>query len=148
MEYYWETFINMVDGPKLITILVLIAIDFVMGVIVALKEGTFQMDKIANFLNTSVLYFLGGYLLLGVAATVEPGIGEGVVIAAFALLDATMIGFIIAKAKKLGIPVPDSVGFLKFPPTTPAARPASRAEAVQPEDTPAPQDKPHTKPPW
>lgn len=148
MEYYWETFINMVDGPKIITILALIAIDFVMGVIVALKEGTFQLDKIANFLNTSVLYFFGGYLLLGVAATVEPGIGEGVVIAAFALLDATMIGFILAKAKKLGLPIPESVGPLKFPSGTLGTRASYRAGAVIPGDKPAPQDKPHKTPPW
>jgi len=115
MEYFWQTFINMVDGYKLITILALILVDFIMGIIVAIKSGEFQLSKIAQFLNTSVLCFLGGYLVLGVAATVDPSIGENVVTAAWALLDATMIGFIIEKAKKLGLPVPDKIGILKFP---------------------------------
>lgn len=115
MDYFWQTFMNMVDGYKLITILVLIAIDFIMGVVIAIKNGQFELSKIANFLNTSVLYFLGGYLLIGVAATVSDSIGEEVVTAAWALLDATMVGFIISKAKQLGLPVPDKVGILKFP---------------------------------
>jgi hypothetical protein len=115
MQYFWENFVNMVDGAKLITIFVLIAIDFVLGIIVAIKEGTFELSKIANFLNTSVLYFVGGYFLVGLAATVEPNIGANVVTTAFALLDATLIGFIAAKAKQLGLPIPDQVGFLKFP---------------------------------
>jgi hypothetical protein len=119
LEYYWQTFINLVDGPKLITILALIAIDFILGIIVALKEGTFELSKIANFLNTSVLYFLGGYFLLGLAATFEPAIDTGIVTAAWGLLDLTMIGFILAKAKKLGLPIPDKVGFLKFPGSNP-----------------------------
>ena len=115
MDYFWQTFVNMVDGYKLITILALIAIDFVMGIIIAIKNGEFKLSKIAQFLNTSVLYFLGGYLVLGVAATADSTIGENVVMAAWALLDATMVGFIIDKAKKLGLPVPDQVGILKFP---------------------------------
>ena len=115
MDYFWQTFVNMVDGYKLITILALIAVDFIMGIIVAIKNGEFQLRKIGEFLNTSVLWFLGGYLVLGVAATVESSIPATAVTAAWALLDATMVGLIINKAKKLGLPVPDQVGFLKFP---------------------------------
>ncbi len=115
MDYFWTTFVNMIDGYKLITILILIAVDFVMGVVIAIKNGQFQLSKIAEFLNTSVLYFLGGYILIGVAATVSESINEEVVTAAWALLDVTMVGFIIDKAKKLGLPVPDKVGILKFP---------------------------------
>lgn len=114
MEYL-QTFIALVNGAKLITILVLIALDFIMGIIVALKEGNFELSKIANFLNTSVLYFLGGYFMLGLAATFEPQIDTAIVTGAWVLLDLTMIGFILAKAKKLGVPIPDKVGFLKFP---------------------------------
>lgn len=116
MEYFWTTFVNLVDGYKIITILALIFVDFILGIIVALKNGTFQLDKIANFLNTSVLYFLGGYLVLGLAATVEPAINAAWVTAAFALLDATMVGFIVAKLKDLGLPIPDQIGPLKIPP--------------------------------
>jgi hypothetical protein len=115
LEYFLQTFINMVDGYKLLTICGLIGLDFVLGVVVALKDGTFQLEKIASFLNTSVLYFLGGYLVLGAAATIEPSIDPAWVTGAWVLLDATMVGFVVTKLKKLGVPIPDDVAFLKFP---------------------------------
>ena len=108
MDYVYS-FISLVDGVKLATILVLFLVDFLMGIVVAVKEGTFQLSKVANFLNTSVLYYFGGYLLLGIAATVEPNLGEALVTGAWVLLDATMIGAILAKGKKLGLPVPDKM---------------------------------------
>jgi hypothetical protein len=100
---YVNQYLALIDGYKIITILALFAVDFILGIVVAIKEKTFQLSKIANFLNTSVLYFLGGYLLLGVAAVAEPSIGNALVVGSFALLDATMIGFILAKCKKLGL---------------------------------------------
>ena len=103
---YIQQYLNLIDGVKIVTILVLIAVDFVLGVIVAIKQGTFQLSKIAEFLNTSVLYFLGGYLVLGVAAVAEPSIGPQLITGAWLLLDATMIGLILAKAKALGITIP------------------------------------------
>lgn len=117
MQYYWQTFVSLVDGVKIITIIALIGVDFLLGIIVALRAGTFQFDKIANFLNTSVLAFLGGYLLLGLACAFEPSIGAATVTGAWALLDLTMLGFIAAKAKKLGLPIPDQIGPIKFPPS-------------------------------
>lgn len=106
---YVKQFMALVNGVKIITILVLIAVDFIMGILVAIKEGNFQLSKIGNFLNTSVLWFLGGYLVLGVAAVAEPAIGSSLITGAWVLLDATMVGFILAKAKKLGLPVPDKL---------------------------------------
>lgn len=106
---YINQYIALIDGVKLSTIMVLIAVDFILGIIVAIKEGTFQLSKIGNFLNTSVLYFLGGYLFLGVAAVAEPQIGTSLITGAWALLDLTMVGFILAKAKKLGLPIPDKL---------------------------------------
>jgi hypothetical protein len=106
---YIDQFLALVNGIKIVTILILIAVDLLLGIIIAIKEGTFQLSKIANFLNTSVLYFLGGYLLLGVAATAEPQWGAPMLIAAWLALDGTMVGFILAKLKKLGLPVPDKL---------------------------------------
>lgn len=114
MEYFWQTYVDLINGWKLVTILILIAVDFILGVIVALKDGNFELAKIGQFLNTSVLYFLGGYLLLGLAAVAEPQFGETIVTGAFALLDATMIGFILNKVKALGIPIPEKLAFLNF----------------------------------
>jgi hypothetical protein len=107
---YINQYLALIDGVKIVTILILIVVDFILGIIVAIKEKTFQLSKIADFLNTSVLYFLGGYLILGVAAIAEPSIGNEIITGAWILLDATMIGFILAKAKKLGINnIPDKM---------------------------------------
>lgn len=109
MDYINE-YLALVDGVKILTILALFAVDFVLGIVVAIKEKTFQLSKIAEFLNTSVLYFLGGYLLLGVAGVAEPSIGNELVVGAWILLDATMVGFILAKCKKLGLTnIPDKL---------------------------------------
>jgi hypothetical protein len=115
MDYVLNTFMSLVDGTKLITILALIGIDFLMGIAIAIKEGNFELNKVGNYLNTSVLYFLGGYLLLGLAAVFEPEISVELVTGAWVTLDATMVGFIIMKAKKLGLPIPDKIGFLRIP---------------------------------
>lgn len=109
---YINQFIALVNGVKLTTVIALVIIDFILGILVALKEGTFQLSKIANFLNTSVLYYIGGYFLLGMAATCEPGFGAPLVTGAWVLLDATMVGSILGKLKKLGIPVPNNLSFL------------------------------------
>lgn len=104
----WEQFISLVDGSKLLVILILIILDLLLGIIVAVKEGTFQLSKIANFLNTSVLYFVGGYFVVGLFAAIEPKYAS-LVTASWVLLDATMVGFILGKLKKLGLPVPDKL---------------------------------------
>lgn len=109
MENFIAQFLALVDGIKLTTILILIVIDLIMGVIVGIKQGKFQLSKVGNFLNTSVLYFLGGYLLLGIVAVAEPAVDTVIVTSAWGLLDLTMIGLILAKAKKLGISIPDKL---------------------------------------
>jgi hypothetical protein len=106
---YIKKFLALVNGVKLITILILVIVDFVLGVVVAIKEGTFKLSKLADFLNTTVLYLLGGYFLIGIVGVAEPAIGEPLVISTWILLDATMVGSILAKAKKLGVPVPERI---------------------------------------
>lgn len=101
----WEQFVNMVDGFKLITLVVLIGVDFLMGVILALKSGTFDIKKIADFLNTSVLGMVGGYYLVGLAAVVHPDVMQPIVIASWVAIDAALIGMIVDKAQKLKLPV-------------------------------------------
>ena len=106
MQNYIQQYLALVNGYKIITILILILVDFILGVVVAIKAGTFKLSKIGAFLNTSVLYYFGGYLLLGVAGVAEPSIGTGLIVGAFVVLDATMVGSILAKVQQLGIPVP------------------------------------------
>lgn len=104
----WEQFISLVDGPKLIAIMVLVLVDFVLGIIVAIKKGEFQFEKIANFLNTSVLAYIGGYFLLGLVVTVHKEL-QPVLTGAYVALDAALIAGVLGKLKSLGIPIPDII---------------------------------------
>ena len=67
-----------------------------------------SQDKIASFLNTSVLGMVGGYFIVGVIATAEPSF-ETMVTASWAAIDAALLAMIINKLKALGLPIPDSL---------------------------------------
>lgn len=101
----WQQYVALIDGFKLITLVVLILADFVLGVIVALKVGTFQFAKLAQFLNTTVLALMGGYFLVGLVALVEPSF-KNIVVAAWGLLDVTLLAGITGKLGALGVPMP------------------------------------------
>ena len=105
---YVKNFLALVNGVKLVTLAILSIADFVLGVIVALKSGTFKLNKIARFLNTSVLAMVGGYLVVGVIATAEPSF-TAMVIASWAAIDAALLAMIVNKLKGLGLPIPESL---------------------------------------
>ena len=107
----WKDFVATVDGGKLTLILVLILVDFLAGIVVALKNKTFAFNKLANFLNTSVLGMVGGYLLLGLAATVDASFRPAIVWV-WGIMDAALLAGIWLKLKKLfpGLPTPGIVG--------------------------------------
>ncbi len=100
-----QDFIALVDGFKLLTLVVLIMADFVLGVIVALKAGTFQFAKIAQFLNTSVLAMVGGYFIVGVIAVFEPT-WANIVPVTWGLMDVALLAGITGKLNALGVPMP------------------------------------------
>lgn len=103
----WQTFTGMVNGYKITTLIILIALDFLLGIIVAIKSGTFQWNKIAGFLNTSVLCMVGGYLIVGLFAALEPSF-KAMVIMVWGILEVALFAGIVNKIKILfpGIPIP------------------------------------------
>jgi hypothetical protein len=99
-----KSYINLVNGYKLITLAILIALDTVLGIIVAIKGKTFKWNKLTSFLNTSVLQLVGGYFLVGIFAVAEPSVSAAL-IAVWALMDAKLLADIVAKFQALGITV-------------------------------------------
>jgi len=55
-------------GVVLLIIIIAIALDTVLGIMQALKEGTFDWSKLAKFFKTGVLPYVGGTLVLALAA--------------------------------------------------------------------------------
>ncbi|MFA5285770.1 MAG: phage holin family protein [Smithellaceae bacterium] len=111
METFFQDFWAMVDGAKTITFLVLFIVDFIAGVVVAIKAGEFAFNKLANCLSSNVLFLIAGYYLIGLMVTQDPA-WQAVLIGSYALIIATMVANIGGKLKKLGLPIPDSISKL------------------------------------
>jgi hypothetical protein len=101
----FQQYIDMVDGYKLITIAILVIIDLVLGIVVAIKSKEFQFSKLSNYLNSTVLGYVGGYFLVGGVALVHPDF-SAMVTGAWVILDAAMLATIWGKLGKLGLPTP------------------------------------------
>lgn len=101
-----DRFISLVDGWKLLAIVVLFGLDFLAAVILAIKNKQFAWNKLPQFLKTDFLYMGGGYLIVGIAATVEPSL-ELIVPATWGLLIVGLLAGLLNKLKALGVPVPD-----------------------------------------
>lgn len=70
------------QDERTLTLVTLVVVDVVLGIIAALRGGTFSFQTIGNFYRTNVVPFILGYLLvygvsmLGVASYVGPVWGE------------------------------------------------------------------------
>ncbi len=97
------------DGKVEILVL-LVALDFFLGVIAALKLGTFRLSYVADFVRKDVIFKIGGYLLLyagalyaGQADILISGLDLGVVAgAAYVVILAAMVGSILNSVREIG----------------------------------------------
>jgi phage-related holin len=102
------------NDDKVHAALFLIIIDFVLGVIAAVRAGTFRMSYIADFARNDVLYKLLPYFALYAAALVAgsvdiviPGLDFGVFAGAFyALIMTAWVGSILNSLTTLGLKIP------------------------------------------
>ncbi len=108
MGQFFSAFWN--DG-KVSVLVILIFVDFVLGVIAALKSRTFRLSYVADFLRKDVVFKIGGYLVLyaasyfaGQADIVIDGLDMGVVAgAAYVVIVAAMVGSILNSLAELGL---------------------------------------------
>jgi hypothetical protein len=70
---------EVLNDPRLKTLLALIALDLVMGIAAAIKKGNFAWDEVARFYQTSVVPIFLGYAALLIALPFITGdlLGEG-----------------------------------------------------------------------
>jgi uncharacterized membrane protein YfcA len=52
----------------LLTVLAIIALDTVLGILASLKQGEFDWRELPRFLQTAILPYIGGLLLLGLVS--------------------------------------------------------------------------------
>lgn len=105
------------------TIAGLIILEVFLAVALAIKKNEFAWRRLADFYRTMVIPYLLGFLGFFLAgkfikmALVEPYdviVGEGAIWLAWITLIFNLVADVYAKAKELGIPLPDLPG---FPPT-------------------------------
>ena len=100
-----KQFISLVNGTKLLIMVILVGADFLLGVLLALKKGEFSLQKLSGFLETDVLYQLGGYFVSGFVGVVMPQFADIVLLTSSAFI-VSMTASALSKIKELGLPVP------------------------------------------
>lgn len=74
-----QTVLGSIVDPKvsatLGTVLSLVLADFVFGVLVSLKNGDFSASKLPKFVETSLLPYIGGLLVLALFSNANAGLG-------------------------------------------------------------------------
>ncbi len=104
----FERFISLVDGTKTLIIVGLIGLDFLLGILTAIfKDKNFEFQKVADFLITDVGLAIGYYALGFVASLVTGLVADVAVFTAFSAFVLTVGSMVLAKIKRLGIPVPE-----------------------------------------
>jgi len=102
---YVRQYIAIINGVKLLSMFGLIALDWILGVLVAVWAKEFKWSKLANFLDTDVLKLAGGYFLVGIFAIAEPGAGNVAVTATWVVIDAKLLADCVTHFKELGIAI-------------------------------------------
>jgi len=104
MDYVGQ-FIGIVDGVKLTLLVALILANFVTGVAVAIKDKSFNLKAMGDFLASRVVPYVVGYLGIGILAVVESS-WTWAVTAVWAIILATLIGAVLQNLRELGVSVP------------------------------------------
>lgn len=58
----------------LLTVLAIVMLDTVLGILVSLKQGQFDWRELPRFLQTALLPYIGGLLILALVSMVSPEI--------------------------------------------------------------------------
>jgi hypothetical protein len=102
MESMVNQYLALVGGWKVITILGLIILDTILGIVLAIKNRTFDWSRLSDFLNSSILMMFGGYLVLGIVGLAESSLQAAVPLS-MAVIDAKLIADIVNKLKACGL---------------------------------------------
>ena len=99
-----KQYLALIDGIKLSSLFGLIALDWILGIVLAIFDKTFDWKKLVNFLDTDVLKLAVGYFGIGLFALAEPSLTPAVW-ATWAAIDAKLLADLYAKLQRLGIAI-------------------------------------------
>lgn len=86
-------------------IVILIAVDVVLGILAALSKKDFVLGKLAGFMVKPVLGYVLGFVVLVMVGQALPGLAIVVTMAYFLIILA-LIGSILDNLGKIGLPMP------------------------------------------
>jgi len=86
-------------------IVTLIAVDVILGVIVAIVKKEFRLGKLAKFMGTPVLGYVFGFAVLMMTAEAIPSLAIFVQVAYFFVILA-LVSSILGHLERMGLPVP------------------------------------------
>lgn len=90
------------------TIIILIAIDVVLGIIAAIFRKDFAWTKLANFMKAPVLGYVLGFAVIEMVGYSLPSLAF-IVPVAFALVVITLFASIAGNLGKIGLPLPGTL---------------------------------------
>jgi len=86
-------------------ILILIAVDIVLGIIAALLKKDFRLGKLAGFMGKGILAYALGFAVLEVVVQALPSLVM-IVQAAYILIILALVGSILQNLGKMGLKLP------------------------------------------
>lgn len=87
-------------------IVILIMVDWVLGVVAALVKDTFRLHQLAHYLHDAVLPYVFVFAVIEIVALAQPDFSF-IVPVSFAIIAANLIGNILANLHRLGVPMPE-----------------------------------------
>lgn len=114
MQAYFHAFFN---DTRTQIVLLLVALDLLLGIAASLKVGNFRLSFVADFARNDILgkvlpfaVLYGGYLYAKGADIIIPGVDMQVVTdAAWAVVLAALVGSLLGSLKDLGLSTPEIV---------------------------------------
>src|SRR5574337_1430442 len=114
MQAYFSAFFN---DTRTQIVLLLVALDLLLGIAASLKVGNFRLSFVADFARNDILgkvlpfaVLYGGYLYAKGAAIIIPGVDMQVVTdAAWAVVLAALVGSLLGSLKDLGLSTPEII---------------------------------------
>ena len=86
-------------------ILILIAVDVVLGIIAALIKKDFRLGKLAGFMKKGVVGYILGFVVLEMVASALPSLAM-LVSVAYILILLALVGSILQNLGKMGVKLP------------------------------------------
>jgi len=86
-------------------ILILVAIDVVLGIVAALIKKDFRLGKLAGFMKKGVLGYVLGFAVLEMVAQALPSLVL-IVSVAYVLILLALVGSILSNLGKMGLKLP------------------------------------------